>query len=312
MQMYEIQIGERLIGVPWWWFDALLGWMGLMGLVLWLCGKPLIKPTAAFTGLLIGAIAGAVAVSSLTADMPPLPFAIGAAMILGFFGWLAWRLWLGFGLGAILVVTTVAVVIMASGLTLDPLPTKTGEAINEVRLAYGFDVTVTNGDTSQPVENDDTTTDPDTPDKSDTPQTGTNGPDGDTGEPGAGGYEPPKWSVLKPKVMTPLEDGFDQWWEATTSGQVATLLIASSAVAMLGLIIGIMLPNFSGPLVIAAVGVDLMSVGVLRLLAAFAPSLYDTILGSGVYLVFGALAVTLFGATVQWVIYRKKTKNKED
>ncbi|MBI1371355.1 MAG: hypothetical protein GC159_01145 [Phycisphaera sp.] len=313
MDTYQIQIGERLVGVPWWWFDVLLGWVGLMGVILWLFGKPLIKPTAAITAMVGGAVLTGLIVDATLPSVPVMPCVVAAGVILAVLGWLMWRLWLGFGLAKIFVIAAAAVIVATSGLSFEPLPDAVARAADEVRATYGVDVTITNDATNSP----ETPAAPDaTPDANTTatepapPTTGSNGPEGDAGTSGA--EAPPKWEELRDRASAPLKSGFDQWWQNTTAGQVALLLSVCSAVAMLGLVLGIMFPNFSGPLVIAGVGVSFMTGGVLRLTAWLAPSLYETAIASGVYCVAGVLGVTLLGATIQWTVYRKRSTDKSE
>jgi len=298
MEMYEIQVGDRLIGVPWWWFDVLLGWLGLMGFVLWLFGKPLIKPTAAALGLVFGAFATFVALRTFLPDVAPLTWTIGAGMAAAVFSWLLWRLWLGVTTGGLFATAAVAACVAFAGIVVDPVPGAIATAAEELRAAYRVDVAPPADDTTPA----DTATETE-----DEAAAGANGPDGQTGANGV-----PQWEQLRPKTLGVIEDAAYQWWEATEPKHVALLLASAAATAVLGLVLGILFPNFATPLVIAHLGVLFMLGGTLRLIGSLSPSLYDTATASGLTILAVVGGLGLFGACVQWGLYRRKSTGGRD
>ena len=105
MQEYQLRLGEGVLQVPSWLFDALLIWLAAMGVVIFLFGRRLVRPALAAVGLLGGA-AGVITllhpvIQKQWPEASPLPFVFMGGLIGSLAAFLLWRL----GVGAIMAVT---------------------------------------------------------------------------------------------------------------------------------------------------------------------------------------------------------------
>lgn len=92
MDAYRFLLGDQtMLQVPWWWFDALLGWMFVIGLGMWCLGRQIIRFSFATIGLIQGAICGAAAASAFGQQMPMAGVAAAGALIGAAMGWMFYR-----------------------------------------------------------------------------------------------------------------------------------------------------------------------------------------------------------------------------
>lgn len=99
MDNYQINFGHHVLSVPWWWYDALLGWLGVMGLILYFLGHRLVRPSFALMGLLGGAGMSLLAVNGWVVHQWPTaspgPFVAVGALVGAVAAYLLWRLEVG-------------------------------------------------------------------------------------------------------------------------------------------------------------------------------------------------------------------------
>jgi hypothetical protein len=118
MDVYYIRLGggEGYLGIPWWWFDVLLVWVGLMGAVIWLYGRAMARPTFAAWGVGLGGSLGWLFVRLMSNETPAPPFIVVAAIVGGVGGFLAYRILLGLAmsLGVSLAASILAAALISS------------------------------------------------------------------------------------------------------------------------------------------------------------------------------------------------------
>lgn len=121
MDGYKFQFGSQLVEAPWWWLDALLIWLGLLGVVLWLLGRRLVKPSFAVVGLVLGAAFAAAFMRSQWPDMAVAPWAIFGGIIGAVAAWMFWRLLVAGTLGGTVAIVAPWAVLAWTGVMMPDL-----------------------------------------------------------------------------------------------------------------------------------------------------------------------------------------------
>ena len=100
----ELRFADTLIQMPDWWLTALIIWVGLLGVILWLLGRKLVRPVLGLAGLVAGAALAMGFVRARWPEAPALPWAIAGSIITGIAAWMMWRLAVGVGLAVIIAI----------------------------------------------------------------------------------------------------------------------------------------------------------------------------------------------------------------
>jgi hypothetical protein len=268
MDHYRLLLGRTVLELPWWWLDALLAWSGLIGLVLWLFGRHLIRPFFGILGLIDGGIFGLLLATRVFTSYPVMLFVIAGAVLGAVTAWSMYRL----GMGVVLAVTTAVVapivVVSVMGAPQPALGEPIKHAISEIAAATSIPEDATTNENGQTVL-----------------------------KPGSA---PPLMTDSVNKAIDDVRSAFSDWW-SKLPGSVSSIVLAAVVIgAINGVVLGTMVPGLASAFVASLLGVLLMAGGIQRLfgssLKSFTPdSPQGTMIMLGVLVVIGAgLQLTVF------------------
>ena len=273
MSDYQIQIGERLVQVPWWWLDALLVWLAALGLIFFLLGRRLVRPAFGAAGLIVGAAAmfaiAAAWIAPRWPAVPPIAFGMVGGILGGLAGFLLWRLGIGVALALTVAILAPAAFLIATGTPGPPVNQPLTEARQELQTTLGA----------------------------------ADGP----GDAAAGAVDLiQRLSLARDNLWTSTQS----WWAALSNGHrwmLGTLCIGGAVLAAL---IGLALPYFSATLITALVGAVMMLGLIYRLIGMLGESSAAHVPHTSRALMLGLLVATIIGALFQWTIFRPARKDQ--
>ncbi len=273
MQGYQFIVDHHPRAVPWWWFDAVVAWMGAMGFLLWLFGRRMIRPMFMFIGLAVGAGATVALLHGHMEQMPLLLSAIGGALIGAVAGYILWRVGIGVVIGSAEAVLGVVLVALAVGAGLPAYEAAAVKAREDVHATMNkaavedIHAEIAAGDVDKVVPG---------------------------GEPFVRGCEP-------------FIEASRDWWTGLSRGIQWVIATAGFAMATLGLILGMIFARRMSAVVTALIGITIMLPGLSRILELLPPDYASmvphTVAAAAVVVVAG----TVIGTLIQWTIFRVPT-----
>lgn len=328
--------------VPWL-LDGLAVFVGLWGLILWLAGCRIVRPSLTLIGLIAGAIAGGTFGQSVTNQSMTIVAIIAGGIVGGAVVWLTYRLWLAGLLAVILAAAAPAAVLAWQGVEI-PAPTHLKNAIkdnvNDLADTPGRfsadpagDVDAGDADPTDPDRAADDAADPtdrrereaaDDDDRRtifDFPNDPTSRqrrparqPDAaDPAGPSPGAADDERsdpaleqaWERLREAVAATWQD-LRGWWDGLGGGLKGILWTASIVVGLTGLLIGLIMPNLGSAIMTGLIGSGLLLAAVLRLSWRHAPDLAAFLPVESRPIVITLAAMTFLGAVLQWTILRRR------
>jgi len=277
MQTYDVRFGDVLIQMPWWWLDGLLIWLGLMGVILFLFGRRLVRPMFAVVGLVFGGLVGLAVVSGWLTDWESTPFIMIGAVIGGVVCFALYRLGMGVVLALVVGLAAPLGMMYAQG---QPGPPIEQPAV-ETYHAVAEQITPTAGNVEEGAQTDE-----------------------------SGGQNA---LALTPESLTqPIAEGFGkvqttlaEWWDGLAVRTRVLLISLAGGAGTLGLVLGILFPALSAALATALIGSLLMIGGAARLSETYLTmNLMPATFRGTLALI---LIATLIGALFQWTILRPRT-----
>ncbi|MHC4994382.1 MAG: hypothetical protein ACYTGQ_04935 [Planctomycetota bacterium] len=273
-----LKFGDLTLTVPPWWFDALLLLMATVGLLLWLFGKRLVKPTFSVMGLGVGLFVTTLALRINFPDVAPIPWLIAGGVIGLLVGLLMWR----FGMAVVFMfavaITAPVVVMTFQGIEgpeiVEPFVYQFGEAkqiVLDSVAQHAAEPENTEGEKP----------------KIDTSQL---------------------LSLTEPLKLAQTEawENFRLWWDLLEPNQNWLLTLCSLGGGLLAFIFGIALPGVAASLVTALMGAVLIMAGVMRLSDGLLPDVIVNLLPHEPRSIMLALGVAMvIGALLQWTFFRK-------
>ena len=253
-----------------WWLEAVLVWLALLGVTLWLLGTRLVRPVLGLIGLIGGAALAAAFVESRFPGAVAWPWAIAGAAVGGIFGWGLWRLLMAALLGAAVAGVMLAAVMLWSDIPPPPLPEGVELTADEAAVAALADV---------PEDEDEVKEDP----------AGTTG----------------AMTRAMLSVAEPLVEAWREWWASLSSGHQWLLTGAALGAGTLALLVGLALPRLASALVTAMLGVVLISPAVARWAPAGGDAVMAWVPSNGRQYVLVLIGATVIGALLQWAFFRK-------
>ena len=254
---------------PWWWMDAVFGWLMVCGLFIWLFGGKIVKPSLGFVGLLSGG--GIVGLVGLTwfPTTPPALWFIGGALVGAIAFFLLHRLIMGLLIG---FVAAMVLPITVSLVQQHPMPNFAApiEAIGaQVKEKLSQNVRTDNSESIAAIA-----------------------------------YQDLKDIIGT--ATTKTREVFSEWW-GKLSGGAKTLVATSTAGGLiLGLIIGMALPGMGGMLATSCIGAFFILLGVMRFGMTYLPeSISAWLPSSSTHLVWTIAGATFIGLIIQWRIFRQ-------
>lgn len=277
MSGYEFLLGDaQTIEVPWWWFDALMVWVGILGGVLWLFGRPLVKPMFAVVASLAVAGAVALAVRYFWPEMPLLYWVIGGAVAGAAIGWLLARLAVAVLFAAALGILAPALVLVLQGQPLPAFGEPIATAVTELREAAAEAVELQTNDENGEEERH---IDPE---------------------------KLPSLAEAYAEVRTELGEIWRAWWGDLRGATRWAVLSAAGAAVVLGGALALVVPNLAGALMTSLLGVLLMAWPVSRVLGWLPARLVEALPREGWPLAVLVTLLVILGALIQWALFRPR------
>ena len=246
---------------------VLLALTAAVGLVLCLLGRKLLRTVCAVAGLVGG---GAVAYAMVPADSSQQMLFIvivGGAVVGLIVSWLVFRVWMGLIL-AVLLGLGAPVVGLAMHDNLPPIiPPSAGQVLHDLTEAAD-DVTKRDPDEEQP--------------------------------------DLSSVSKLTGQVRQMVDEEFEAigtWWEQTSSADQYTTMLAAGVGALVGLIVGLIAPQFTAALASSMLGAALIVAGVCGMdLPQLEWIVPQALLGR----MAAVGLITIVGWVLQWIVFRRK------
>jgi len=279
MEQYHIFLGgAQTVALPWWWLDALIGWLGTMGVVLFLFGRPLVRPTFALLGLIVGAVVMAAVAQTVVQDRwpgsPTLPWVIGGAVAGGVALLLLYRVGMGIVFAIAVGIVAPLVLMLCLHIALPGL----AEPIQTARTAIGENVQAT----TDLIENSERELTQEQYDQL-TPIT-----------------------VPLQQLNVDLTNAWKAWWEGMTTGNQWAIGATCGGGAVVAGALGMALPAFASVLTTALLGTLMMLGGIYRVAGLMGEGVLEKMpaTAASVAILIGSL--TVIGSLIQWMLFRKK------
>lgn len=267
MQTYDLRFGDTLIQMPWWWLDGLLLWLGLMGLIVFLFGRRLVRPLFAVMGLTLGALLGLALVKTYWADTSPTLFVAGGALIGAVAAFALYRVGMGLVLALLVGLAAPAGMLIFQG--------KPGPAIEEPIVQLVSDIR----EAVSQVTSDD--------------------------QKSADLSKLPSMVDIADKSLTQIKEATTTWWNEQDTSYRVLLMTLAGGLGVLGFLIGLVFPGIGGALATAFVGSMMMIGGIGRLVGTHLNM--DIMPDTARNLIMMIVVMTLIGALIQWMILRPGT-----
>lgn len=273
MTDYQLRMGEGVLQVPGWWFDALLIWLAVMGLIIFLFGRRLVRPALAAVGLVSGVAMMLSMIQPLIhqqwPEASPVPFAFLGGLVGALAAFVLWRLGVGAMMCLTVAIITPAVFIVAFGLQGPDIGTPLAQAGGQLKTVLE-----------------------------------------ESSQPGADPRELPQ--LLEPiqAGRQGVIDACAAWWDGLTTPTKWMLGSLTVGGALVALLLGFALPVFSATFVTALFG-TLFMVGLLyRINYLAGDSLSMALPSSPRTLLLFVAAVSLVGFLIQTLFLRDRRAEK--
>jgi ElaB/YqjD/DUF883 family membrane-anchored ribosome-binding protein len=287
----------------------------ITGLVLWLMGKKIVRITVALTGLLLGSAAAFPLSQQFGAGAHgTLAWVIAGAVAGCLIAWLLFRVWMGLSTAAVFAVLVPGVYLVWVG-GAAPTPSEgddAGEPTSWVQpAAFLQDDTEPQPRTNRLFDFGD-----DADDAADTPDTPRNSAVEDAIRSELTDQQRQIIDEAKRTFFEAISTAYDryrarvdEWWAARSDMARKNLTTSVAIGGLVGLLMGLLMPNLSAAVQTALVGSILLLYGAWGLLVVNghdpAESLPFALTGKTVLLALGL--ITALGIIVQWTVWRKQT-----
>lgn len=277
------------------WFDILIGIAGLWGVFLWLFGRRIIRPTVTMAGLAGGAILAGAIGRTMTDGNAVIVFVIVGAIVGALATWMLFRIWMALLLAATLAAIAPWAVIAWEGVT--PPPDPTADLKSTARDIIEDGVEQLNGGADDEAE-----ADGDLP--SFLPRIFGNPDEAEADEP------PDEQPGLARRLNDAAQAGWNNlktWWHDDLSASARWLIVtAAAAMAISGLLIGLIFPNLGAAIVASLIGSGIVLSAVLRLGGKYLGDAADWLPGTPRGVLITVIAMTIAGALIQWTVLRPR------
>lgn len=261
------------------WLDVMIGFAGLWGLFMWLFGHRMIRPTVTITGLVAGAVIGGLIGRSMLEGNAAIMAAIGGGVVGAIATWMLFRIWMAVLLSVTLAAMAPWAVIAWEGVTPPPSPVTDLKETAKQMLDDGVEQLAADGKIiiGRP-ENDE-----------------------QAAEQNAG---------LLRRFTEAAKAGWDNlrsWWTDELSGSARWLIItASAAMALGGLMVGLIFPNLAAATVASLIGASVLLSVVVRLGTKYLGEAGGWLPDSPRGALMVLIGMTVVGALIQWTILRPR------
>jgi hypothetical protein len=267
---YRFLLGERtLLELPWWWFDALLAWLFLIGMAMWCVGRHMIRLSFGAFGLIVGTAAGAAVFHAFLSHLPMSLLVTVGSLIGAAMGVALYRP----GMAGVLAITLCASA-PASVLLWTDSPTP------ELREPIVQGVTEIFQTAQLPTGRRD-----------------------EQGRLVLKAEDLPSISEPLGRMNRQLADNLSAWWDDLPAGPRWLSIVLVVAGLALGLTVGMIVPSTAATFVSALLGTLLMSGGVRRA-GQMLPALGEWLPAETRMLLVWLAAATVIGSIVQCTLFR--------
>lgn len=292
LQQWFDETGRSLPGLT---MGALILCM-TVGVLIWLAGGKLLKPAMVLGGLVLGLAIGSLLSPFIQSTGFFLLFLGGLALVGAMLAALTFRLWMALSAAALLATVVPAAMLIWQGTPTQDItgppstPQVEPHTEEEVRQRFELSIDQLTPETRDTVQG---LIDEQSPDS-------LASADAILEEQGAQAIE-----ALKGVAFDNIEQ-LRQWWDQNTTAQQRMAVWGMIGGALVGLLIGIIMPKYAGALQCAMVGAVLIFVPGRELVVGWAPPSYSgwlPVSPRGTLLALGL--ITALGFTLQWTLYLK-------
>ncbi|QQE11865.1 hypothetical protein JD969_20705 [Planctomycetota bacterium] len=320
-----------------------------VGLVLWLIGRSIAKPSCVISGLVLGGIGGLIAATIWQLQgLMILPLIIGFALAGALLSGLLFRLWMGLSGAILLAFLGPLCMFVWQGADVTILQEKqeqtTEESTSLSSLLSGKSISKTDNKLeettdTEPAHDQLTTlvsgvvegiqkqiTEEATPeeqakwgknlDKSSKPVsvtlTNTETAEGTEAESQTDAVSAVMQSDMAQKFFEAMnsmrdrvKDQLQVWWEVRTPQEQTSIMVASLAGALIGLLFGLIAPYWAASFESALVGAILMLLPGMNLAEVYIPAVEPYLPNSPRSILVFLGLITIIGVLIQWTIFRK-------
>ena len=258
------------------WGDVLIGLIGAYGILLWLFGRRLVRPTFTVTGMLAGLVVVAVIFRQQLSQLNVIPWLVLAAVGGGLVAWVLYRLWMALLLAAALAIAA-------------PWSIAVWQATQPPDVA------------DQLAEQGQALVEQNVPNLGDLIEL----PAPDAGDEGKSS-EVSSSDTLADQIAEAIQqiiDQWRQWWADLGKGGQWTFASVGLGGVAVGLAVGLITPNFAAALLTSMLGAMLAIGAMLRLGGVYLPKVMESVPTEGRGLWVVAAAAVVVGVTVQWIFH---------
>jgi hypothetical protein len=261
-----------------------------IGVALWLAGGKLIKAAVMLGGLMLGMIVGGISIAFVDSPAIAIGFMIGLGLIGVLGAWLMFRAWVAFAAAVMFAVLAPAAVIAWEGVSAQELSDDTQQATKQVQQRYDafssqlddqtklkVESLIQQGDHQALVQADQLIA--------------------QQGEEAL--------SSAKQAVFRNLED-IQAWWNESATSVHRNIGLAMLIGAGIGLLFGLIAPNYAASIQSAVVGAVLIVVPGRELVASYLPAAAEFVpmTARGTLVTLGL--ITIVGIALQWTLYLRR------
>ncbi|MCP3905129.1 MAG: sigma-70 non-essential region-containing protein [Planctomycetes bacterium] len=281
---------------------VLLGLMVVVGLMLWLAGRRILRAGLAAAGLLVGGAVGWAAAGALEIGLPHWMIAVAVGIVFACIAALAYRLPVAAAMGIVCGVAAPLAVVTATEIhaarQAEPAATEPAERVTGFFEETGEKVAdeftqFFSRDRAETDESEDSTT---------------GGVLDDAVAEQLGIDEPTAERIDQARDLAQaLRERFSAWWEQTPESARPTILVSAAAGAVTGVLFAALAPTIASTLVTAFGGSLMWLAGLRALIAAMGVTSVERLLpeGTGYTLVLW-LIIALIGVAIQWTFRAKE------
>jgi hypothetical protein len=280
-QSFE-QLGEHL-GYG---FDVAMLFIGLWGLLLWLFGRRIVRPSLAMIGLIAGAATAGLLARGMSLERMIL-LVVGGGIAGGLIFYASYRLWVAVLLALVLAIAAPWTVLAWQGGLMpraeEPFRERAQQMVDEGLQAIADGVAERAG---AEIRGE--------------PEPTASADEGErAGEPTA----LDRLAEAGREIIAEVQ----RWWEEDLSETLRySMISAAGLMAVTGLILGLIAPNLGASLVAALVGAALMLSAAARVTLRYVSDLGDWLPQDPRTLAIVLITMTTVGALVQWTILRPR------
>ena len=258
-----------------------------MGVTLWLLGAKLLRGSTAISSLMLGGLTGFIAAEQMAAGQLTVLWIIGGAVTGCLLAWLLFRLWMGITIAIMLAIAAPTAMMVLDNVAPPPITAQQAElpdTIDPLKLGNSINPFSPNGITG--------------------------------GGERSGGVELDEEQLqqrvdsvvmLINETVQRQGQAISGWWSDLGSSTRRGIQVTSALGAIVGLVLGLLLPHLSAAFLTSFSGSLLMLTGSTGLLAFYSPNQIQQLQLHPRVVVITLCLITAIGTLIQWTIWRKKT-----